>query len=77
LLSLFHTTVFTAPRVFSQTPAAASFLQLLPRKNDTIKITILRNTGFDYYRTKAAKSAVYLKETIVLVKRKTSVNNLL
>jgi signal transduction histidine kinase len=70
LLSLLIITVFTAPCVFSQTPVADSLLKLLPfEKNDSIRIAMLRDIGFDYYRTNAAKSAKYLKEAIALAEK--------
>lgn len=47
--------------VLCQTPIADSLLKILPfEKNDTLKIIILRDIGFDYYRTNAKMSALYL-----------------
>jgi two-component system, NarL family, sensor kinase len=56
--------------MFCQTPVADSLLKLLPyEKNDSIRIAMLRDIGFDYYRTNAVKSTRYLKEAIALAKQ--------
>jgi two-component system, NarL family, sensor kinase len=64
-------TAFLLPGdTFCQTPIADSLLKLLPHeKNDSIRIAMLRDIGFDYYRTNAVKSARYLKEAIALAKQ--------
>ena len=67
---LFVLFAFTATGAFSQTPIADSLLLLLPlEKNDSVRIAMLRDIGFDYYRTNAVKSAKYLKEAIALAKK--------
>ncbi len=56
--------------ICGQTPVADSLLKQLPfQKNDSLKIAMLRDIGFDYYRTNAAKSANYLKEAIALAQK--------
>jgi two-component system, sensor histidine kinase ChiS len=69
LCLLLATTV--APNyIFCQTSIADSLLKLLPHeKNNSIRIAMLRDIGFDYYRTNAVKSAMYLKQAIALAKQ--------
>jgi tetratricopeptide (TPR) repeat protein len=71
LYSLLSTMVLIFPLLlFCQTPVADSLLKLLPyEKNDSIRIAMLRDIGFDYYRTNAVKSTRYLKEAIALAKQ--------
>jgi two-component system, NarL family, sensor kinase len=60
----------SATSVLCQTPTADSLMQLLPlEKNDSLRIVMLRDIGFDYYRTNATKSAEYLLQARDLAKK--------
>jgi two-component system, NarL family, sensor kinase len=56
--------------IFSQVSMADSLLKILPfEKNDSLKIVILRDIGFSYYRTNPVKSKKYLLEAMELAKK--------
>ncbi len=62
--------VFFPLPAFCQTSYSDSLLKQLPyEKNDTQKIIMLRDIGFDYYRTDAVKSGKYLMDAIALAKK--------
>lgn len=53
-----------------QTTIADSIIKMLPlEKNDSLRVVMLRDIGFDYYRTNAKKSSQYLLQAMALAKQ--------